>query len=62
MAKTRLAQALYEGVEDILKDYGVEHGQAQVTKLPNGDWVIVAGAGEPIESGGFGGGGASGQW
>ena len=60
--KPSVAQDLYEAVKQVLQDHGFEHGYAQVARFPNGDFTIVAGAGDVIESGGFGGGGASGTW
>lgn len=63
-----IAQALYNAFVATLQANGVEHGAAQVCRLPNGDWAITGGAGAPITltfqpgGGGFGGGGASGTW
>jgi uncharacterized membrane protein YgcG len=63
-----VAHALLEAVKSTLITHGLEHGHAIVRRLPTGAWAAVAGPGTLAEAGfvpgggGFGGGGASGNW
>ena len=66
--RNKVAWALYESVKEAAIANGIEHGYAIVDRMPNGAWGVVVGRGTLIEAGftpgggGFGGGGASGQW